>query len=172
MILCPNCQHKEVPGALFCSECGTQLVSLDILNTKTIKKTTTDDLITKAKIPVNVKHDGIKKNLEPNISLHIIENGQIIHLSERTDFSLGRTIEGQPLLPDVDLSPFDAFKLGVSRLHASLKIIKNDVVVIDLGSSNGTRVNGQKIVPHVEYPLNHGDIIALGKLKIQVLIEK
>ena len=44
MILCPNCQHKELPGALFCSECGTQLVSLDILNTRSIQRTTTDNL--------------------------------------------------------------------------------------------------------------------------------
>jgi pSer/pThr/pTyr-binding forkhead associated (FHA) protein len=48
--------------------------------------------------------------------------------------------------------------------------VNKDVVVTDLGSSNGTRVNGQKIVPHVDYPINHGDIIALGKLKIQVII--
>jgi pSer/pThr/pTyr-binding forkhead associated (FHA) protein len=46
------------------------------------------------------------------------------------------------------------------------------VVITDLGSSNGTRVNGQKIVPHVDYPLNHGDMIALGKFAIQVLIKK
>jgi len=79
-------------------------------------------------------------------------------------------VEGQPILPDVDLSPFDAFSLGVSRLHAAIRIVNREVVVTDLGSSNGTRVNGQKIVPHVDYPINHGDIIAVGKLKIQVII--
>jgi pSer/pThr/pTyr-binding forkhead associated (FHA) protein len=58
----------------------------------------------------------------------------------------------------------------VSRLHAALKIHHNRVTIMDLGSSNGTRVNGQKIVPHVDYPINQGDIIALGKLKIQVIL--
>ena len=24
MIICPNCGNKEMPGALFCKECGTQ----------------------------------------------------------------------------------------------------------------------------------------------------
>jgi len=109
---------------------------------------------------------------EPSLSLHIIDSGQILHLAERNEFTLGRTIEGQPILPDVDLSPFDAFTLGVSRLHAALRIINYEVVITDLGSSNGTRVNGQKIVPHVDYPINHGDIISLGKLKIQVLISQ
>lgn len=170
MILCPNCQHKELPGALFCSECGTQLVSLDILNTRSIQKTPSDMLEERTEIPKISPKSPKGKGSEPSISLHIIDSGQVIHLAERTEFTLGRTIEGQPILPDVDLSPFDAFTLGVSRLHAALRIVNHEVVVTDLGSSNGTRVNGQKIVPHVDYPINHGDIIALGKLKIQVII--
>ncbi|KAF0112493.1 MAG: hypothetical protein FD147_89 [Chloroflexi bacterium] len=172
MILCPNCQHKELPGALFCSECGTQLVSLDILNTRSIKKTPTDNLVIQTQIPDVTTRKTAPKGIEPSISLHIVDSGQVLHLADRTDFTLGRTIEGQPILPDVDLSPFDAFTLGVSRLHAALRIVNSEVVITDLGSSNGTRVNGQKIVPHVDYPLNHGDLIALGKLKIQVLIIK
>jgi len=170
MILCPNCQHKELPGALFCSECGTQLVSLDILNTRSIQRTTTDNLALATEIPeVGVRKIPVRSAI-PNISLHLVDSAQILHLAERNEFTLGRAIEGQPILPDVDLSPFDAFTLGVSRLHAALRIINSEVVVADLGSSNGTRVNGQKIVPHVDYPINHGDVIALGKLKIQILI--
>ncbi len=172
MILCPNCQHKELPGALFCSECGTQLVSLDILNTRTIQRTSTDTLPPYTEIPeVPVRKTPVK-NAIPTISLHLVDSAQVLHLAERNEFTLGRAIEGQPILPDVDLSPFDAFTLGVSRLHAALRIINGEVVVTDLGSSNGTRVNGQKIAPHVDYPINHGDVIALGKLKIQILIVK
>ena len=29
MIICPNCHHQEFAGALFCSECATQLVVTD-----------------------------------------------------------------------------------------------------------------------------------------------
>lgn len=172
MILCPNCHHKELPGALFCSECGTQLVSLDILNTRSIQKTPSEGLSSEVKIPDLASKTNGPHGTEPILSLHIIDSGQILHLAERSEFTLGRTIEGQPILPDIDLSPFDAFTLGVSRLHAALRIVNHEVVVTDLGSSNGTRVNGQKIVPHVDYPINHGDIIALGKLKIQVLINR
>ena len=170
MIICPNCQHKELPGALFCSECGAQLVSVDILNTRTIKRTPTDNLEVTPEVPEVASQKKVSKTNAPSISLHIVESGQVMHLSDKTEFTLGRTVEGQPILPDVDLSPFDAFSLGVSRLHAALRIVNNEVVVTDLGSSNGTRVNGQKIVSHVDYPINHGDIIALGKLKVQVII--
>jgi pSer/pThr/pTyr-binding forkhead associated (FHA) protein len=170
MIICPNCQHKELPGALFCSECGAQLVTIDVLNTRSIKKTPSDLLNSPIQIPQVGENSKLGKISEPSISLHIVDSGQVIHLHERKEFTLGRTVEGQPILPDVDLTPFDAFTLGVSRLHAALRVVNQDVVVTDLGSSNGTRVNGQKIVPHVDYPINHGDIIALGKLKIQVII--
>jgi len=44
MIVCPNCHHKELPGALFCSECGARLISLDYLTTQSIKKSNTDNL--------------------------------------------------------------------------------------------------------------------------------
>jgi pSer/pThr/pTyr-binding forkhead associated (FHA) protein len=170
MIICPNCQHKELPGALFCSECGAQLVTIDVLNTRSIKKTTSGLLESPTVVPQVNPAPSAGKSSEPSNSLHIVDSGQVIHLKERKEFTLGRTVEGQPILPDVDLTPFDAFSLGVSRLHAALRIVNHDVVVTDLGSSNGTRVNGQKIVPHVDYPINHGDIVALGKLKIQIII--
>lgn len=89
----------------------------------------------------------------------------------RTEVTLGRIVEGQPILPDIDLSPYEAYAHGVSRLHAALKVNPQRVAIMDLGSSNGTRVNGQKIVPHIDYPLKDQDIVALGKLKIQILIQ-
>jgi len=45
-------------------------------------------------------------------------------------------------------------------------------VVMDLNSSNGTYVNGVRIPAQVETRLVHGDVIALGKLKIQVLFRR
>jgi pSer/pThr/pTyr-binding forkhead associated (FHA) protein len=106
------------------------------------------------------------------ISLHILDVGQIIPLDGREVFTLGRTSEGQAVLPDIDLSPYHAYEKGVSRLHASLKTGNGQVIVTDLGSVNGTRVNGRKIIPHQFQPINHGDILTLGKLKIQVLTRK
>jgi pSer/pThr/pTyr-binding forkhead associated (FHA) protein len=106
------------------------------------------------------------------ISLLIVETGQVLHLAGRNEFTIGRVSEGQPILPDVDLTPYNAFNLGVSRLHVSMKLTRTGVIVTDLGSSNGTRVNGQKIVPHVEYPINHGDTVAIGKLKLKILIHR
>ena len=176
MIICPNCHHKELPGALFCSECGARLISLDYFTTQSIKKTNTGNL--EDTFDGNLgfeleENEEMLRNqtLSSDLALYIIEGKQTLQLAGRHEYTLGRVAEGQPILPDVDLSPFDAYAQGVSRLHAALKINKNRVVIMDLGSSNGTRVNGQKIVPHVDYPISHNDQIALGKLRLQVLIK-
>ena len=170
MILCPNCHNKELPGAYFCSECGTQLLSLEFLNTRMISKPS--EVINGVDSGSNSfqTRKVIQKQKDPNISLHLVESGKVIHLSDKKDFTLGRAVEGQSILPDVDLSAYDAFSQGVSRMHVSLRIMNGDVYAMDLGSSNGTKINGQKIVPHVEYSISHGDLITLGRLKVQVLL--
>ncbi len=178
MIRCPNCQHQELPGALFCSECGAQLVTVDALTTQNLEKVHSDTLNSNAlfgnapESDVKVESQPAMGGIEPVVSLHMVESGRTIHLSGRPEFSLGRIAEGQPILPDVDLSEFEAYTQGVSRLHAAIKVGSQRVSIMDLGSANGTRVNGQKIVPHVDYPVKHGDLIALGKLKIQIIIHK
>lgn len=175
MILCPNCQHQELPGALFCSECGAQLVSEEAL-TQSFNHTQSDMLNTN--ILKSIGFDSIPpethiiEDREAAISLRFVDSEKLINLSGRQEFSLGRTAEGQPILPDVDLSEYEAYSQGVSRLHASIKVGAQKISIMDLGSSNGTRVNGQKIVPHVDYPLKNGDIIALGKLRFQLIVHQ
>jgi pSer/pThr/pTyr-binding forkhead associated (FHA) protein len=171
MIVCPNCHKNVMAGSLFCSECGAKLITGAHLTTQSIPKGTSDILGNPPKPQSSPLQDPDNKS-GAYISLHLLESGQILNLVGRTEFTLGRVGERQPILPDIDLSPYDAYVQGVSRLHALLKISDQVVIVTDLGSSNGTRVNGQKILPHIDYPLNHGDVVALGKLKIQILIHK
>ncbi len=173
MIICPNCQNQELEGALFCSECGSRLVPMDLKKTQSLGQVGNTGLIPplpQAGAFFEAQEGAQVGELE--ISVHLMDSGQVLNLAGRTEFTLGRVAEGQPILPDVDLSPYEAYGQGVSRLHAALKIIGGRLAVTDLGSSNGTRVNGQKIVPHVDYPINHGDIVTLGKLRLQVLLGK
>jgi len=170
MIICPNCQHKELPGAFFCSECGAQLAFTWKLSTQSIQnaeeETSKADIKTKGEGSPSIRKPGS----ESQIMLHLVDTGKKLFLEGRTEFTLGRVTEGQPILPDVDLTPYKAYSQGVSRLHAALKIIDQRIVILDLGSSNGTRINGQKIVPNIDYPVNNGDMLALGRLRIQMLI--
>lgn len=173
MIICPNCHHQELAGSLFCGECGARLVVAEVPSTNHIERNQTGLLVSQtgpASPPAPVI--SASSTADAAVSLHLIESGMILHLTGQNEFTMGRVAEGQPILPDVDLSPYEAYAQGVSRLHAALKLNNQRVFITDLGSSNGTRVNGQKIMPNVDYSLNHGDVVALGKFKIQVLIRK
>jgi LysM repeat protein len=170
MIECPNCRHKELPGTLFCSECGTQLTGASDFSTLTIQRGLTgqlDEVI--KKVPQTAEPP---TSITATVSLYIMDSGQILPLESRTEFTLGRSAEGQPILPDIDLAPYRGYEYGVSRLHASITLGGQQILATDLGSANGTRLNGQKIPPHKPYPVNHGDILTLGKLKIQLLVRR
>jgi hypothetical protein len=167
MIICPNCQHKEINGAIYCSKCGGQLVDTHLITHKIQTAETHLDF--------EQNNDQVKPPpevpLQSWISLHLIDSGQILPLADRTEFTLGRSAEGQPIVPDVDLTAYNAYANGVSRLHAAIKLVNNRIVVVDLGSSNGTYLNGTRLAPYMEAPVAHGDLVYLGKLKIQILIE-
>jgi hypothetical protein len=165
MLICPNCQHEEIEGAIFCSKCGAQFGDVHISTHKihTSERRAAESITDKLK-PATPTAD------EYWISLHLIESGQILPLSERTEYTLGRVAEGQPIVPDVDLSPYNAYANGVSRLHCAVKQVDKQVVIVDLGSSNGTYLNGTRLSPYTEMPVTDGDIVYLGKLKVQLLL--
>ena len=96
------------------------------------------------------------------VTLHLLDTGQVLPLAERNEFTLGRISEGQPIMPDIDLSPYQAYARGVSRLHAVLKREASRVFLMDLGSSNGTYVNSVRTASQVLVP---GDVIQFGASK-------
>lgn len=167
MILCQNCLHNEMLGAMFCSECGAQLIYATGVPTSAIRATTSS---------LRVKEAGPKGSPLPvtfpdaQVSLNIISTGDVLPLAGQEEITLGRVSEGQPVVPDIDLTPYKAYEAGVSRMHASIRIIEDQVLITDLGSANGTRVNGMQITSHIPYPVKHGDILTLGKFKIQILL--
>lgn len=167
MIICPNCQHKEMSGAIYCSKCGAQLIDMTI----TTHKIHAAEARQEANRQPGPMVPAPARQFQSWISLNMIESGQILPLADRTEFTLGRSAEGQPIVPDVDLSPYNAYANGVSRLHAVIKLIKDQIVLVDLGSSNGTYLNGNRLSPYVETSVAHGDVVYLGKLKMQLLIE-
>ncbi len=149
---------------MFCEECGNQIagLELDTYNIKTDKiKSTLENTGAIAQQPDNFESWG---------SLHLINSGHILPLGDKREFTLGRASENQPIMPDIDLTPYKAYANGVSRIHAVIKRKDNQVSVMDLDSSNGTYMNNERLKPNVETPIDNNDILSLGKLKIQLLL--
>ena len=114
-----------------------------------------------------------KKLLEERtFILYSTEKELVIDIPDQDEFTIGRFVEGQVITPDVDLNLYEAFDMGVSRLHATIRINneKNKIFVIDLGSANGSSVNNYEIPANSEVPLNHGDVLTLGKFNMKVIL--
>lgn len=61
------------------------------------------------------------------------------------------------------------FDQAVSKEHAVILTVGNDQILEDLGSTNGTVVNGQKVKKHI---LQNGDVIELGRYRLKYLNQK
>ncbi|MCM6773102.1 FHA domain-containing protein [Nocardia sp. CDC159] len=80
-----------------------------------------------------------------------------------TDFLIGKHSVSQGVHPEIDLGipPVD---IGVSRAHARLHVSPDGITVTDLGSTNGTSLNGadELIAPNTPVPLAAGARIHVG----------
>ena len=74
-----------------------------------------------------------------------------------------RTTIGRKPLNDIQID-----NLAVSGEHAVVVTILNDSFLEDLGSTNGTLVNGQQVKKHF---LQHNDVVELGKYKLKYINE-
>lgn len=84
-------------------------------------------------------------------------------------YILGRSEPSSPYVPDIDLKGYDALKHGVSRRHAVLLNYRNIVHVMDLGSVNGTQLNGERLQPDRPYPVHADDELRLGSLNLSLI---
>ena len=64
----------------------------------------------------------------------------------------------------------DAEQLGVSRHHATLRPTESKLYLIDLGSTNGTWINGHSIGVNIPYSLSNGDVVRMGRLEYVIYL--
>ncbi|MDX2162866.1 MAG: FHA domain-containing protein [bacterium] len=89
--------------------------------------------------------------------------------SEAAGYVAGRADEATNYLPDIDLSAFDARECGVSRRHCAFVLFRGSLHVVDLGSINGTFVNGMRLAPEVPCAVYSGNHMRLGTLELLIL---
>jgi hypothetical protein len=79
---------------------------------------------------------------------------------------LGRASEAEDHQPDFDMTFYDDGDY-VSRRHARISKGRGGYFITDLGSSNGTMVNGHYLAPRQAHPLRNGDRVKVGLVVIQ-----
>src|SRR5215207_6877853 len=92
-----------------------------------------------------------------------------IRLRVENKINIGRIVEGENnKRPDVDLTPYQAEAMGVSRLHFSIEPDADRLILRDHNSGNGTQLNGNRLKPDEAYRLSSGDQIMAGLLRLDV----
>lgn len=80
--------------------------------------------------------------------------------------TIGRPDSELHFYPDVEIDLDDA----VSRRHAEVIRRGGEYYVTDAGSTNGTLLNGEKLPPHEQRLLAHGDLIHVGE-RAEIIFE-
>ncbi len=89
-------------------------------------------------------------------------DGKRVALTPADTLSIGRQSDCDIMVNDTN----------VSRRHAEIRVEGGEAVLVDLGSLNGTRVNGRGIPPKSTYPLSPGDEIWVGTGRITFSVER
>ena len=87
----------------------------------------------------------------------------------RSPLLFGRARPEEGYRPDFDMSFYDP-EGYVSRRHGQILTARNGYFIIDLGSSNGTLVNGRPLPAHKPRLLRNGDKVTVGEVVFQFLL--
>jgi hypothetical protein len=152
--ICPNCKQENRSDAQKCAYCGTALTD------RAVETMRVDELVSALKRPEAVPTPDIKPGM---LALYVMGEKEPILVDDEPTVTLGRVVFGEPA-PTVDLTDFHGRLLGVSRHHAAIHHFKDGYTLEDLGSSNGTFLNDNPVLPEQVTPLHNGDLIRLGQL--------
>ena len=80
--------------------------------------------------------------------------------------TIGRSLGASAV--DLDLTPFRALELGVSRVHAAIHPTEESLLLFDRDSTNGTFCNFKSASATEALKIENNDIISFGVLNFQV----
>ncbi len=92
--------------------------------------------------------------------------GEIPIPMDKAEITIGREDPISGIHPEIDLTPFGGESGGVSRQHARLIHSGGQWSIVDLGSTNYTRVDGMRIEPGAQHPLKDGARLQFGRLTV------
>jgi pSer/pThr/pTyr-binding forkhead associated (FHA) protein len=166
MQICSNCNAKQFEGTIFCAECGASLVpARHNETTMSLGQRPPTDALGDPD-PVFIPAPELESG--PTLTLVIMNSGRRIKLDVSEDLLIGRKDNARGIFPDVDLGLDGGYDAGVSRRHAILSHKDNVYRIEDLGSSNGTFVNGRRLAPQTATTLADGDELKCGTLLARV----
>ncbi len=152
---CAACGANNLPNVAFCEDCGASL-SAGGVNPVSSQPPVTYDAPTPV-APTPQPDAGRRARL-----LH--SSGKEFPL-DKDVILIGRRSPVDGIFPEVDLTDYDT-ESYISRRHAKLMLNESGILFEDLGSSNGSFLNGSRMQSGVQQMVRDGDSLRLGKTEL------
>jgi pSer/pThr/pTyr-binding forkhead associated (FHA) protein len=166
MRTCPYCATENREGVFFCEECGHPF-----LGSQEMLATTRLSPEDRPEIHGRVTWGTARFDLDASIVIRVRDFAEPINLRAKEEILLGRSDFQSTAGVDLDMAPFGAAEQGVSRRHAIIRRGENTLTLEDLGSTNGTHLNGQRLIPNQPRVLRDGDEIRMGRLVFHIFFK-
>lgn len=161
-VICPRCGTRYSAQRECCPNCTLVLPPDEVSHTRPLTRPPT----------LSPHPCSASEELTPQhvVLLQALPSGMCITLPHDTAVILGRDVsdESPSNYPLIALDKLDAQRHGVSRQHCLIERRASGLTVSDLGSTNGTFLNEQRLEQHRPYALVHGDRLILGTLHLAV----
>ncbi|WP_298490352.1 zinc-ribbon domain-containing protein [uncultured Chloroflexus sp.] len=96
--------------------------------------------------------------------LELADGSEIILEPGKHEYVIGREDPVSNIFPEIDLTSYGGESGGVSRQHAKIVHTGDQWSIVDLNSTNHTRVNGTRIEPQTPTPISDGTKLQFGRL--------
>ncbi len=160
--LCPECGVAREPrDVVFCEICGYNFVTgargeLPVVTVPPAAEAEDAPPVAATAWEVEVAVDAaLREPGSPEVPVGV---GPFTFRLEAAASLIGRKSEARAIFPEIAVFWDDA----VSHRHALLQLDGTGLVLRDIGSANGTRLNGVEVAPMTDQRLADGDRIALG----------
>ena len=156
---CDTCGYLFARHEAHCPQCGTPVKTAPLVET---------GLLTRPPVTLPFERDASDVfPSEATAILQFLPSGLCLPVWLTQPLVLGRGA-----LPDpeerIDLTELGALQHGVSRRHCLLQRRDHQLIVTDLGSTNGSYLNGAVLLPHQPTIVRHGDRLILGTLHLMI----
>ncbi len=147
MSTCPRCSFQNPEQSLFCQNC-------ELLLTDNVPKQRSK---TTALLNGAVLNDVTQATAifdDTGIVVMIGDQTVALPVNQKNKVYIGRDVTSRLFSTFIDLTLFGGRELGVSRIHAVIeRSLAGTYQLMDLGSMNGSRINGKRLKPFKLYPL-------------------
>ena len=163
---CTTCGASNPAGETYCEDCGAALPGASSetpIPAATIADTPPPITPTPVAVP-STPQEAVAAAASGRPRLESTETGQTFILSKDENL-VGRRSPVDGIFPEVDLTEADKDSY-ISRRHGKIIMGEQGAVYEDLGSSNGSFHNGNRLQQGVQAKLTEGDNLRLGRTEL------